>query len=164
MCGGNKASALEGKAELCVFGTLQQPPCPAACPAPCPAPCSHFRLPCCCPCPSWLFVAGIVSILTHTATAPNGTAPRRPVGAVLTQTSVSFLPAALRGSAKPHLVHLCSPEGLQVWCFTHDQVPTPFRICPLQKHHPTISALWHFAQNAGGESNFRLYLRHDTDA
>lgn len=145
MCGGNKASALEGKAELCMFGTLQQPPCPAAC----PAPCSHFRLPCCCPCPSWLFVAGIVSILTHTATAPKGTAPKGPVGAVLTQTSVSFLPAALRGSAKPHLVHLCSPESLQLWCFSHDQVPIPFHICKASLSPPKISpsylcfvALW----------------------
>lgn len=41
---------------------------------------------------------------TRTATAPNVTAPRGPVGAVLMQTSVFFLPEAPSGPAKPRLV------------------------------------------------------------
>lgn len=94
-----------------------------------PAPCSHFPLPCCCLSPSLLFGAGIVSIPTHTAAAPNGTAPRGPVGAVLAQILISFLSVALSWSAKPHLVGLCSPESLQVWCFTQDLVPVSFCIC-----------------------------------
>lgn len=156
MCGGNE---LEGRAELCTLGTLQQPPCPTV------TPCSLLTLPT----PVLLPMCFLAfwnrdGLHPHSHCHSSKWNSTKGTCRSCFNTNISFLlSVALSRSAKPHLVDLCSPESLlRIRC------PYQFKLirhpCPLKKNHPAIAALWHFGQNAGGESNFHHYLRHDTDA
>lgn len=99
-CTGGARQPSQGQPQPSV---LQQPSCPAA-----PHPCSLFPLPA-----HRLLLMPFLALWgrdclspfeTHTVMAPNVTAPKRPVRAVLTQTSVSLLPEAPSGPEKRRLV------------------------------------------------------------
>lgn len=165
LCGGNKASELEGKAELCTLGTLQQPPCPAV------TPCSLLPLhtPLLLPVP-FLALWSRDFLLPDSHCHSSKWNSTRGTCRSCFNTNISFFPFS-----SPELISQASfgrfvltRESPGMVLHSGSGAPYHFLFvrhpCPLQKNCPALTALWHFGQNAGGESNFHPYLRHDRAA